>query len=77
MMRTAIERLCMEVIVHVERSVGARGLMRPEPFERMVRDLTMYLRQPAPDAAAARVARLVLAQRAEVPAYAQWAGRRW
>ena len=77
MMRTAIERLCMEIIVHVERSVGARGLMRPEPFERMVRDLTMYLRQPAPDAAAARVARLVLAQRAEVPAYAQWSGRRW
>lgn len=77
MMRTAIERICTEVIVHVERSVGARGLMRPEPFERMVRDLTMYLRQPAPDAAAARVARLVLAQRAEVPAYAQWAGRRW
>ena len=77
MMRTAIERLCTEVIVHVERSVGARGLMRPEPFERMVRDLTMYLRQPAPDAAAARVARLVLAERAEIPAYAQWAGRRW
>ena len=77
MMRTAVERICTEVIVNVERSVGARGLMRPEPFERMVRDLTMYLRQPAPDAAAARVARLVLAERAEVPAYAQWSGRQW
>ncbi len=33
-----------------ERSVGARGLMRPQPFERIHRDLTFYLRQPAPDA---------------------------
>lgn len=77
MMRTAVERICTEVIVHVQRSVGARGLMRPEPFERLVRDLTMYLRQPAPDASAARVARHVLADAPEVPAYAQWSGRKF
>jgi hypothetical protein len=35
----------------VEESVGARGLLRPHPVERIVRDLTLYLRQPAPDAA--------------------------
>jgi len=51
MTRTAIERICLDVMRLVERSVGARGLLRPEPFERIHRDLTTYLRQPAPDAA--------------------------
>ncbi len=51
MMRSAIEDVCLRVIALAERSVGARGLLRPEPFERMHRDLAHYLRQPAPDAA--------------------------
>ena len=29
--------------------VGAHGLLQPQRFERVLRDLTMYLRQPAPD----------------------------
>ncbi len=53
LMRSAIEEVCLRVIELAERSVGARGLPRPEPFERMHRDLTHYLRQPAPDAALA------------------------
>ena len=51
MTRLAIERACQEVMQLVEHSVGARGLLRPHPVERIVRDLTLYLRQPAPDAA--------------------------
>jgi len=51
MTRLAIERACQEVMQLVEHAVGARGLLRPHPVERIVRDLTLYLRQPAPDAA--------------------------
>ena len=43
-----------------ERAVGARGLLQPSPIERIIRDLTLYLRQPSPDAAQASVGRLVL-----------------
>ena len=36
---------------------GAHGLLQPHRFERVVRDLTMYLRQPAPDQTLAAVGR--------------------
>lgn len=61
MMRTAIEQICVDVMTLCERSVGARGLMRDLPIERIIRDLTFYLRQPAPDAALADVGRFALA----------------
>ena len=51
MTRTAIERICLDVLAIVERAIGARGLLKPHPIERISRDLTLYLRQPAPDAA--------------------------
>ncbi len=60
MMRTAIESICLNLLRLAERCVGARGLLRPQPFERLHRDLTHYLRQPAPDAALADVGRFVL-----------------
>jgi alkylation response protein AidB-like acyl-CoA dehydrogenase len=60
MTRTAIEQICLTVMPLAERSVGARGLLRPLPFERIHRDLTMYLRQPAPDAALLDVGRHAL-----------------
>ena len=60
MTRLAVESICLDTIRTVERTVGARGLMRPYPFARMIRDLTMYLRQPAPDAVLDRVGRHVL-----------------
>ncbi|MBD2702449.1 acyl-CoA dehydrogenase family protein [Spirosoma sp. BT702] len=50
MTRTAIEEICLRLMPLAERSVGARGLLRPHAFERLHRDLTHYLRQPAPDA---------------------------
>jgi alkylation response protein AidB-like acyl-CoA dehydrogenase len=54
MMRSAIEQIGLKVMQLAERSVGARGLMQPEPFERLHRDLTHYLRQAGPDAALAQ-----------------------
>lgn len=60
MTRTAIEEICLRVMPLAERSVGARGLMRPLPFERIHRDLTFYLRQPAPDATVLDIGRYVL-----------------
>jgi alkylation response protein AidB-like acyl-CoA dehydrogenase len=59
MTRTAIESICLNVMQLAERSVGARGLLRPLPFERILRDLTMYLRQPAPDATLTDIGRYV------------------
>ena len=50
MMRTAVEQICQNVMLNCERSIGSRGLMKPYHFERVMRDLTMYLRQAAPDA---------------------------
>jgi alkylation response protein AidB-like acyl-CoA dehydrogenase len=70
MTRTAIETICLEIIRIVERSVGVRGLLRPSPIERILRDLTMYLRQPAPDAALAQVGQVALESPAAI-------GRLW
>lgn len=60
MVRTAIEGICMDVIQLTERSVGTRGLLPPNPIERIIRDLTLYLRQPAFDAALANVGEYAL-----------------
>lgn len=62
MVRTAIEQICMDVMQLCERSVGTRGLLPPHPMERIIRDLTLYLRQPVFDAALANVGQYVLSQ---------------
>ncbi|RYY13548.1 MAG: acyl-CoA dehydrogenase, partial [Cytophagaceae bacterium] len=67
LVRTATEEICLTTLRLAERSVGARGLLQPEPFERLHRDLTHYLRQPAPDAALADAGRFALAS--DKPAY--------
>jgi alkylation response protein AidB-like acyl-CoA dehydrogenase len=61
MVRTAIEQAAMEVMKNAERSVGTRGLLAPEPAERIIRDLRLYLRQPCFDAALAAVGTYTLA----------------
>jgi alkylation response protein AidB-like acyl-CoA dehydrogenase len=58
--RTAIAEGCVRVIDIVERAIGMRGLLQPHPIERLGRDLTLYLRQPAPDAAIAGAGAYVL-----------------
>ncbi len=60
MVRTTIEQICMDVMQLCERSVGTRGLMPPYAIERIVRDLTLYLRQPVFDAALANVGQFAL-----------------
>jgi len=59
--RCAVERIALDVCERVERGVGARGLLETEPFARRLRDLRMYLRQPAIDATLLRVARTAVA----------------
>ena len=56
MTRVSIEDICLKVMEESNRCVGARGLMHPYPLERIFRDLTFYLRQPAPDATRLKVA---------------------
>ena len=51
--RTAIERVCLDVLERTDRAVGARGLGQPGVLERVGRDLRLYLRQPNPDGALA------------------------
>ena len=42
------------IMAIAQRAVGCAGLMDGHPLARAVRDLTVYLRQPAPDAALTR-----------------------
>lgn len=66
MMRTAIEKIATEVMALCQKSVGARGLNKPYHFERIIRDLNTYLRQPAPDASLADVGRFALQMNTEI-----------
>ena len=49
MVRTAMEGICSRILYLSGVCVGSRGLMKPNVLERLHRDLTFYLRQPAPD----------------------------
>ena len=62
MVRTAIEQICIDTIQLSQRSIGTLGLLPPEPMERMIRDLSLYLRQPAFDAAVTDVGKYILSQ---------------
>jgi len=70
MVRTNIEQICIDVMQLSERSIGTRGLLPPHPMERIVRDLTLYLRQPAFDAALGNVGQYALSETA--PASSLW-----
>lgn len=62
MVRTAIEQICMDMMQLSERCIGTQGLLPPYPMERIIRDLTLYLRQPAFDASITGVGEYVLLQ---------------
>ncbi len=75
MTRTAIERIATSVMQRVVAGVGAHGLLQPFRFERIVRDLTMYLRQPVADYTLATVGRRAIkktARRTEGAAGGFW-----
>ena len=60
--RLAVERAALDLMQLVQRSVGFQAFLRPNPIERISRDLATYLRQPGPDRALANTAAWVLAQ---------------
>lgn len=49
--RTAVERAALDVLELAQRSIGLTAFLRPNPAERLARDLATYLRQPGPDRA--------------------------
>ena len=49
MVRIAIDEICTEIMMLCQKCIGARGLNKPHHFERIIRDLNTYIRQPAPD----------------------------
>lgn len=48
--RLAVERACLDAMALVQRCLGVAAFLRPNPVERLCRDLATYLKQPAPDA---------------------------
>ena len=51
MFRTVARNICEEVLELCGLSIGLQGMMAPHPFERIYRDLSVYLKQPGPDRA--------------------------
>lgn len=66
MVRTQIEQICMDAMQLSERIVGTRGLLPPYPIERIIRDLSLYLRQPAFDAALGGAGKYALSETTSV-----------
>jgi alkylation response protein AidB-like acyl-CoA dehydrogenase len=60
--RLAVEAAALELMQLAQRSVGLQAFMRPNPIERISRDLATYLRQPGPDRALTDAATWILAQ---------------
>ena len=60
--RLSVEAAALELMNLVQRSVGLQAFMRPNPIERISRDLATYLRQPGPDRALTDAAAWILAQ---------------
>ena len=60
--RLAVEAAALELMQLVQRSVGLQAFLRPNPIERLSRDLATYLRQPGPDRALTDAAAWILAQ---------------
>ncbi len=48
--RIAVETACLDTMRLAQRALGLAAFLRPNPVERLLRDLAVYLRQPAPDA---------------------------
>ena len=64
--RLAVEAAALDLMQLVQRSVGLQAFLRPNPIERISRDLATYLRQPGPDRALTDAAAWILARPAGV-----------
>ena len=60
--RHVIEHLAEQTVHHCIRACGARSLVRPSPVERMLRDLTFYLRHDNDDHILATIGRAPLGE---------------
>jgi alkylation response protein AidB-like acyl-CoA dehydrogenase len=58
--RMTVERSALTVMEAVQRGIGLRAFVRPNEVERICRDLSTYLRQPAPDLAMSDAAKTFL-----------------
>lgn len=47
--RNAFEMAALRLIALTQKAIGLKAFMRPNPMERIIRDLTTYMRQPALD----------------------------
>jgi alkylation response protein AidB-like acyl-CoA dehydrogenase len=60
--RHVIEHLALETVDHCIRACGARSLVRPSPVERILRDLTFYVRHDNDDHILATIGRAMLGE---------------
>jgi alkylation response protein AidB-like acyl-CoA dehydrogenase len=60
--RLAVEAAALDLMQLVQRSVGLHAFLRPNPIERISRDLATYLRQPGPDRALTDAAAWIVGQ---------------
>jgi alkylation response protein AidB-like acyl-CoA dehydrogenase len=60
--RHVVEHLALETVDHCIRACGARSLVRPSPVERVLRDLTFYVRHDNDDHVLATIGRALLGQ---------------
>lgn len=58
--RHLVEHLAEETVHHAIRACGARSLIRPSPLERILRDLSFYIRHDNDDQVLATIGRAVL-----------------
>ncbi|MFI9387196.1 acyl-CoA dehydrogenase family protein [Kutzneria sp. NPDC052558] len=64
--RHVVEHLALAVLDDCVRVCGARGLIRPSPVERILRDLTFYVRHDNDDRLLATVGKAVLGREHDV-----------
>jgi alkylation response protein AidB-like acyl-CoA dehydrogenase len=67
--RHLVEHLAEETVQHAVRACGARSLIRPSPLERILRDLSFYIRHDNDDQVLATIGKAVLGQPFDVSFY--------
>jgi alkylation response protein AidB-like acyl-CoA dehydrogenase len=67
--RHLVEHLALQTVDHCVRACGARSLVRPSPVERVLRDLTFYVRHDNDDHVLATIGRAVLGQAHDMSFY--------
>lgn len=64
MFRTIVSDLCERVLSLCEKSIGLQGFLIPHPLQRIHRDLSVYLKQPAPDKTLSEVGKYFIKEHA-------------